>query len=102
LHFLLVCQTHCGAQHDNVNFFASCQSGHADLRYHIFLGLFSGSAHAIGEHRLGPLISGLLRTTIREKLTFRDVATMQQIADWLKMTLPRTRPQRRRLAEIAN
>ena len=30
------------------------------------------------------MISGLLRTTIREKLTFRDVAAMQQIADWLK------------------
>ena len=50
----------------------------------VFLVYFGGSAHAIGEHRLGPLISGLLRTTTREKLTFRDEAAMRKIAEWLR------------------
>jgi hypothetical protein len=48
------------------------------------LRFISGSAHAIGGHHLGPIISGLLRTTIREKSTLRDVAAMQHIADRLK------------------
>jgi hypothetical protein len=79
------------------------QSGHADVRYLAFLRFILAVAlMPSASIALRPLISGLLRTTIREKLTFRDVATIHQIADWLKTTLPRTRSRRRRLAEIAD